>query len=185
MITNNQLGNICNHEAAFGKYAKRARILTMSTEQNANADTLENSSSVLGVAVGDNRYLIPMNEVSEVISIPKLAAAPLTQTWFLGLANVRGNIYGITDLGVYLGANAMPFNLKSRILLTTINKKLSGGFVVNNMLGIREKSEFTLLENSENKAAIRNQYQDSEKRIWQELSLFALMSEEKFLQIAQ
>lgn len=45
----------------------------MSTEQNANADRLENSLSVLGVAVGDNRYLIPMNEVSEVIFDTKVS----------------------------------------------------------------------------------------------------------------
>lgn len=157
----------------------------MSTDQSTTADTLENAPSVLGVAIGENRYLIPMNEVSEVISIAKVAVVPLTQPWFLGLANVRGNLYGITDLGVYLGGSAMPFNLKSRILLATINKKLSGGFVVNSMLGIRERSEFTLLENKKNKAFVVNQYQDNEKRIWEELSLFAIMHEEQYLQIAQ
>ncbi len=78
------------------------------------------SSAVLGVAVGEDRYLVPMTEVSEVITIPKLAHVPLTQPWFLGLANVRGNLYGITDLGVYLGKDPNPFNQKSRILLAVI-----------------------------------------------------------------
>lgn len=126
-----------------------------------------------------------MNEVSEVISISKVAAVPLTQPWFLGLANVRGNLYGITDLGIYLGGSPMPFNLKSRILLANINKKLSAGFVVNSMLGIRERSEFTLLENKKNKVSVLNQYQDNEKRIWEELSLFTIMREDQFLKIAQ
>lgn len=157
----------------------------MSTDQNAAANNIENVSSVLGVAIGENRYLIPMNEVSEVISIAKVATVPLTQPWFLGLANVRGNLYGITDLGIYLGGSSMPFNLKSRILLASINKKLSGGFAVNSMLGIRERSEFILLKNKKNKASVLNQYQDSEKRIWEELSLFAIMHEEQYLQIAQ
>jgi twitching motility protein PilI len=87
--------------------------------------------AVLGVATGEDCYLIAMNEVSEVIPIPKLARVPLTQSWFLGLANVRGSLYGITDLGVYLGGDSRPFNLKSRILLTSSGNKVLSGFIVN------------------------------------------------------
>ena len=92
------------------------------------ANKFENSSPVLGVAVGETRYLIPMSEVSEVIDMSKVVAVPLTQSWFLGLTNIRGNLYGVTDLGAYLGDGATLFNLKSRILLTSLDKKLSGGF---------------------------------------------------------
>ncbi|GKS70232.1 CheW protein [Nitrosomonas sp. PY1] len=151
-----------------------------------NANKFQDSSPVLGVAVGETRYLIPMSEVSEVVDMSKVIAIPLTQSWFLGLANVRGNLYGITDLSAYLGDGAVLLNSKSRILLASLDKKLSGGFVVDSMLGIRERSEFTLLEKEKKKAkeTIRKQYKDIEERIWEELSLFALMREEKFLQIA-
>ena len=37
------------------------------TEQIKNAADTETSPTVLGVAVGEERYLIPMSEVSEVI----------------------------------------------------------------------------------------------------------------------
>ncbi|MEK7779229.1 MAG: chemotaxis protein CheW [Pseudomonadota bacterium] len=158
-------------------------MLTVQAEHYANK--FENSSPVLGVAIGETRYLIPMSEVSEVIDMSKVVAVPLTQSWFLGLTNVRGNLYGVTDLGAYLGDGATLFNLKSRILLTSLDKKLSGGFVVDSMLGIREQSEFTLLEeNKKVKETIRKQYKDTEERIWEELSLLALMREENFLQIA-
>ena len=39
-------------------------------------------------------------------------------------------------------------------------------------------------ENKKMKETMRRQYRDTEERIWEELSLFALMREEKFLQIA-
>lgn len=150
-----------------------------------SADKNEASVAVLGVAVGEDRYLIPMIEVSEVIPIPKLARVPLTQPWFLGLANVRGNLYGITDLGVYLGGNPMPFNLKSRILLVSPNNKVYGAFVVNSMLGIRNLSEFTSVKSAKKKPSkgIVLQYKDTEGRLWRELSLFELIRNEKFLQI--
>jgi len=167
----------------------------MSTEEYQNtlngqiisAGKNETSPAVLGVAVGEDRYLIPMIEVSEVIPIPKLARVPLTQPWFLGLANVRGNLYGITDLGVYLGGDPTPFNLKSRILLVSPGNKLYGGFIVNSMLGIRNLSEFTPVKSGKKKLpkGISRQFNDTEGRLWRELSLSELIQDEKFLQIAQ
>lgn len=152
-----------------------------------STDNSETSSAVLGVAVGEDRYLISMSEVSEVIPIPKLAHVPLTQPWFLGLANIRGNLYGITDLCVYLGKDSMPFNQKSRILLSSPADKLYGGFIVNSMLGIRNLSEFTPAKSAKKKLpkGIIKQYKDTEGRLWQGLSLFALIREEKFYQIAR
>ncbi len=167
----------------------------MDTEQYQSQDTKKidivedgrTTSAVLGVSIGDDRYLIPMAEVSEVIPIPKLARVPLTQPWFLGLANVRGNLYGITDLRVYLGEDSMPFNLKSRILLVSLSSKIFGGFIVNSMLGIRNLSDFTPTKSTKKKLprCITAHYQDIEGRLWRQLSLFELIHDEKFLQIAR
>lgn len=157
------------------------------TEQIQSADKSDTSSTVLGVAVAEDRYLIPMIEVSEVIQIPKLAQVPLTQPWFLGLANVRGNLYGITDLGVYLGGNPMAFNLKSRILLASPGNQIFGGFIVNSMLGIRNLSEFTPVKLTKKKLpkGVTANYKDTEGRLWRELSLYKLICDEKFLHIAR
>lgn len=157
------------------------------TQQMDSIDVNESSSAVLGVAAGEDRYLIPMTEVSEVIPIPKLAHVPLTKSWFLGLANVRGNLYGITDLGAYLGGKPIPYNLKSRILLVSSGNKICGGFIVNSMLGIRNLTEFTPVKSAKKKLSqgIAAQYKDTEGRVWRELSLFALLREEKFFQVAR
>lgn len=156
-------------------------------QQVENIDINEPSSAVLGVAAGEERYLISMAEVNEVIPIPKLAHVPLTQSWFLGLANVRGNLYGITDLGVYLGSKPMSFNLKSRILLASSGNKVCGGFMVNSMLGIRNLSEFTPVKSAKKKLpqGVAALYKDSEGRVWRELSLLVLLREEKFFQVAR
>lgn len=156
-------------------------------EKMANTNSDEASFAVLGIAVGEDRLLIPMAEISEVIQIPKLAHVPLTRPWFLGVANVRGNLYGITDLGVYLGGNPKPFNLKSRILLVMTGNKLYGGFIVNSLLGIRDLSEFIPVKPVKKKLpkCITAQYKDIEGRRWWELSLFKLIGDEKFLQVAR
>lgn len=142
--------------------------------------------AVLGVTIGKERYLVPMEEVGEVIAIPKLAQVPLTQPWFAGLANVRGNLYGITDLSIYLGNKPVPYNMKSRILLVSTDDKIQGGFIVNNMLGIRSLSEFIAVAPSKKELmrGIIACYEDTEGRAWRKLSLLELARDEKFMQVA-
>lgn len=142
--------------------------------------------TVLGVTIGEERYLVPMEEVGEVIAIPKLAQVPLTQPWFAGLANVRGNLYGITDLSIYLGNKPVPYNVKSRILLVSTGDKIQSGFMVNNMLGIRSLSEFITVvpPKKELMRGIIACYEDPEGRAWRKLSLLELARNEKFMQVA-
>ena len=156
-------------------------------EQIKNAHETESSTTVLGVAIGDSRYLVQMIEVSEVIQVPKITPVALTQPWFLGMANVRGKLYGVTDLGLYLGGESVAFTTKSRILLVSSDYKINSGFMVNSMLGIRGLSDFKLVKAAKktSSAIIPRQYQDSEGRKWGEISLHDLIQDQNFLQIAR
>ena len=63
----------------------------------------------LGVEIGGVRYLLDLLEAGEIVPVPALASVPLTQPWYLGLANVRGNLVGVVDLARYLGQDgAVP-----------------------------------------------------------------------------
>ena len=144
------------------------------------------STTVLGIALGDDRCLVHMHEVSEVIQTPKITPVPLTKLWFMGMANVRGNLYGITDLSVFLGSPPTPFNAKSRILLVSKNYKISTGFLVNSMLGIRDLSDFQRIDNGKTPDTIATkQYLDHTGRQWRELNLHKLIQNDEFLLISQ
>ncbi len=157
------------------------------TKQLNSASETASSATVLGIALGEERCLVHMKEVNEVIQTPKITLVSLTQPWFIGVANVRGNLYGITDLGVYLGGSPVPFNLKSRILLVAANYRINSGFLVSSMLGIRSLSDFELAESTDAAPCmgISGYYKDKEGRRWRELNLRELIHNEKFLQIAQ
>lgn len=156
-------------------------------EQIKNAHETEPSTTVMGVAIGDNRYLVQMIEVSEVIQAPRITPVALTQPWFLGMANVRGKLYGITDLGLYLGGEPVVLTAKSRILLVSSDYRINSGFMVSSMLGIRSLSDFKLIKAAKKttSAIIPRQYQDSESRQWGEISLHDLIQDQNFLQIAR
>ena len=157
------------------------------SRQLSNAAETSPSATVLGIALGEDRCLVHMHEVNEVIQTPKITPVSLTQPWFIGMMNVRGNLYSITDLGVFLGGPPTPFNSRSRILLASTSYKINSGFLVNSMLGIRSLSDFQQIENSKNtnNNDPYRYYKDKEQRHWREISLHKIISNEQFLQIAQ
>ena len=54
--------------------------------------------------IGAERYLLDLTQAGEIVPLAPLRAVPLTQPWYLGLANIRGNLVGVIDLARYLGA---------------------------------------------------------------------------------
>tara|TARA_R110002073_G_scaffold325903_6_gene505383 strand:- start:186 stop:683 length:498 start_codon:yes stop_codon:yes gene_type:complete len=156
------------------------------SEQLKNAAETASTATMLGVVVGENRCLVHMGEVNEVIQVPKLAPVALTQSWFLGMANVRGNLYSIADLAVYWRGVPTPFGTKARVLLVAPRFKINSGLLVSNMLGIRSLSDFERIEGAQTaiQTGIAGHYKDKEGRPWLELNLQELIRDEMFLQIA-
>lgn len=59
-----------------------------------------------GFRVGDMGFLIARMTLSEVMLPPAVYRLPNTQRWFLGIANLRGNLIPIFDLAPLLGHDA-------------------------------------------------------------------------------
>src|ERR1700712_3261679 len=65
--------------------------------------------SWLAVEAGGGKYLFPMGQGGEIFSLGATQAVPYTQPWFLGVANLRGGLFGVVDLASYVtGQAAVP-----------------------------------------------------------------------------
>jgi twitching motility protein PilI len=75
--------------------------------QQALAERMRKASPVsaagtrLGVLADERRWLIPIDQVGEILPLPVLTPVAMTPAWFAGLANVRGNIISVVDLGLF------------------------------------------------------------------------------------
>ena len=105
--------------------------------KEATSQGAAESTSRLGVMVGEYRLLINLTAVTEVLPVPTLQSVPLTQPWFLGVANVRGNLYNITDLLQFIGKPALPKTIHSRILLLNSLNTTQTALVVTSLVGLR------------------------------------------------
>ncbi|MBK7364256.1 MAG: chemotaxis protein CheW [Nitrosomonas sp.] len=142
---------------------------------------------MLGVSIGEDRWLVPMNSISEVLPVPKITPVPMTQRWFLGAINVRGYLYGISDIAAYLGHAPTPLTAKSRIILFSPRLGANSGLLVSNLLGIRNLNEFKQLDDHDvaHTAIKARQFVDKQDRLWLELNLRALIHEQSFIRISR
>jgi twitching motility protein PilI len=134
--------------------------------------------STLGVQVGDQLWLVEMSDISEVLSAPPLTRVPLTKPWYCGVANVRGNLYSIIDLGMFNGGAAIPLEGQSRVLLVGQKFAFNAGLLVSRVLGLRNATNW---RPSEQDGEIC--FQDDEGQKWHKLEMAQLLNKPEFLQI--
>jgi len=53
--------------------------------------------------IGDEEYGLPIEQIKEVVLTPRIAKMPQTPPYIKGVANIRGNIIAIMDLGQKFG----------------------------------------------------------------------------------
>ena len=73
------------------------------SERLQSAGTGVRAASKLGLQVGQEGWLVDLREAGELIPLPAISPVPLARPWFKGVANVRGNLYSVTDFSAFLG----------------------------------------------------------------------------------
>src|SRR6476661_1398918 len=63
-------------------------------------------ASWLAVESGGRKFLFPLSQSGEIFPYTSAQAVPYTQSWFLGVANLRGGLYGVVDLASFVGGKA-------------------------------------------------------------------------------
>ncbi|MDZ4140704.1 MAG: chemotaxis protein CheW [Methylotenera sp.] len=152
--------------------------------KEATAQGATTSTSRLGVMVGSKRVLIDLNDVSEVLPMPPLQSVPLTQPWFLGVANVRGNLYNITDLAQLMGLPPTAKSANSRIVLLNSQVTTQAALVVGSLIGLRGIDSMQAKQTDKDGEALfsKQALEDIDKNEWLELDVGALVQDMHFIQ---
>jgi len=86
---------------------RRERVLRERAErlakQNAHAAREEADFEVALCRVGQERIGLPVERLQEIVPLPALARLPGTPAWLLGIAQLRGALISVVDLGGLLG----------------------------------------------------------------------------------
>lgn len=142
----------------------------------------------LGVSIGAQCWLLDLKEAGEIITVGAITQVPLTQPWFLGLTNLRGNLVSVVDLAHWMGQSATQIDRESRIVAFGPSLGFNSALLVERVMGLRNVSSMTLQDDASRAAShdtpwIGRQFLDEEGRLWSELKLSAMAEDTQFLHV--
>lgn len=156
------------------------------SERLRQAASAPPQSARLGVRIGERSLLVDLSEVGEIVALSgAIAPVPLTREWFRGLVNLRGSLYGVSDLACFEGCRPSPMTKATRLLAFAARLNLNGAIVVDRMLGLQNTTAWTPEPPDAASAPgwFGGRWVDSDGRQWTELRLEALAADERFLAV--
>ncbi len=99
-------------------------------------------STGIGFLLHGQRMVAPMDEVAEIISVPKYTRLPGVKPWVLGVANLRGRLLPVYDLEALVGSNRGSPKRQRRVLAVDMGDHYCG-LLVSKVFGMQRVAEAT------------------------------------------
>lgn len=172
--------------------SRRTRLREFQTQlverMQAVRSGAEEHVNLLGVMIGETRWLLNLQEAGEIVSVGTITQVPLTKDWFLGLTNIRGNLISVIDFSRFQGMAPTPISKESRILAFSPSLSFNSGLLVSRVMGLRNLSMMEAQPLSDGAAAptrpwSTRRYIDKDSEVWTELNLSAIVQDPQFLQV--
>lgn len=169
--------------------ARRTRLREFQAQlverMQAARSGVEGRVSQLGVMIGPTRWLLDLQEAGEIVSVGAITKVPLTQNWFLGLSNIRGNLISVIDFANFQGFPQTPIDKESRIIAFAPGLSFNSGLLVSRVLGLRNVAEMEAqtVETDGSAPWSVKRYMDRESQVWTELNLSLVVQDPQFLHV--
>ena len=128
----------------------------------------------LGVMIGPERFLLDLTQVGEIVPVPSVTIVPLTQPWYLGLANIRGNLISVIDLARYQLQAETAVGSDSRVVTFASGLGFNCGLLVSRVYGLRHAGDME---------ATGDRLRDADANEWTPLDIAALVRDTRFLHV--
>jgi twitching motility protein PilI len=159
--------------------------------QQARAEGV--SAGWLAVELGGRRCLFPLGQSGEIFPVASTHKVPYTQHWYMGVANLRGGLYGIVDIASFISGapihRSFDGSVREQARLVALNSALevNCALLIDRLGGLRGNADFVSREAAPegSPAFMSAQFTDKAGQTWMEFDLQALASTPEFLAISQ
>ena len=145
--------------------------------------------SWLAVEIAGHGFLLPLDQSGEIFPLATIHPVPHSAEWFLGVANLRGQLHGVVDLAGFLGlpraASIDTGRDGARLIAFNPGLEANCALLVERLAGLRQADQLQALPAGDGPrpAFAGARYEDRSGRQWQELRLSALSRDDDFLRI--
>lgn len=94
------------------------------------------AGSGLALRVGSQYLLFPLEEASEIITLPRITPVPGVKPWLLGITNLRGTVISVVDLKAFLSGRITAPSLRNRVVVVRAGE-WGYGLLVDEVFGMR------------------------------------------------
>ncbi len=138
--------------------------------------------------------IAPLPTAGEIFPMAPLKPLPHTKPWFLGVANLRGQLHGVVDLAAFLGlrpglrAEQLAEQQRASARLLAFNPGLGShcAVLVDRLAGLRGAQQMrpAAADGIQRPSFATGVWLDGDNRTWQEIDLGLLAHHERYLAIA-
>lgn len=150
--------------------------------------------SWLAVEIAGHGFLLSLDQAGEIFPLTAIQPVPHSQEWFLGVANLRGQLHGVIDVAAFLSLpqrqnrnlNDIAARDAGRLIAFNAGLQLNAALLIDRLMGLRNAGAVTPVEDVDTAARphfIGQRLTDAQGRTWYELDLASLAADEAFLKI--
>ena len=90
----------------------------------------------LALRLGSWNLLFSMDDVTEIIPVPRITRVPGVKRWLLGIANLRGKVISVSDVRDFLTGRPTPRQPGSQVVVVRAGE-WDYGLLVDEIIGMR------------------------------------------------
>ena len=111
------------------------------------ARTEGTQASWLAVESAGAKYLFPLAQSGEIFPFASAQPVPYTQAWFLGVANLRGGLYGVVDMASFVAGGTPTLRsdatrAESRLVALNALHEVNCAFLIDRLARLRNLDAF-------------------------------------------
>ncbi len=164
------------------KFNLREFQTTLSQKLQAAASR-DNTGSRLGFRVGNANWLVSLSDTEEVVPVPPIVKMPGARRWFRGVANIRGNLFAVSDFSDFMGQGVTPDHADCRLLIPHHDFGMNAALLVRSTLGLKNIHRYEVREEAASHPWIVRQYADEEGVAWRDMDFAQLLGNPEFLMV--
>jgi twitching motility protein PilI len=105
--------------AALPPFDQLLEIERQCLGHDATAPGVAGSAAWTGLAfrLAETQMVVALEQVAEIMAVPKLVDVPGTRPWVRGIANLRGTVMTVVDLPAFLGIRQRTDSPRNRLLV--------------------------------------------------------------------
>lgn len=145
----------------------------------------------LAVECAQIGLLLPLAQAGEIHAARQVAPVPHAKPWMLGVANLRGQLNAVVDLGHFLHLRsptaAGTARAGAQFVMLNPSLRVNAAILVDRLAGLRDSEQLERLAHNGSDPRpgfAGSAWRDAQGRVWQELNLAALAQDPQFLDVA-